>query len=120
MGIRRSTTPVVLKFGGELLEEPTRLAALAQALARLSRTTPLVIVHGGGREIDAALARVGIEKRQVDGLRITDEPTLDIVIGVLAGVINTRLVASLAALGVPAVGLTGADAGIGRRWILGA
>ena len=114
MGIRRSTTPVVLKFGGELLEEPTRLAALAQALARLSRTTPLVIVHGGGREIDAALARVGIEKRQVDGLRITDEPTLDIVIGVLAGVINTRLVASLAALGVPAVGLTGADAGIGR------
>ena len=114
MGIRRSTTPVVLKFGGELLEEPTGLAALAQALARLSRTTPLVIVHGGGREIDAALARVGIEKRQVDGLRITDEPTLDIVIGVLAGVINTRLVASLAALGVPAVGLTGADAGIGR------
>ena len=111
---RRSTAPVVVKFGGELLEEAPRLAALAAALARLSRTTPLVIVHGGGREIDAALARAGIEKRQVDGLRITDGPTLDIVIGVLAGVINTRLVASLAALGVPAVGLTGVDAGIGR------
>ena len=94
MAVRRSATPVVLKFGGELLEEPAQLAALAAALARLSRTTPLVIVHGGGREIDAALARAGIEKRQVDGLRITDEPTLDIVVGVLAGVINTRLVAS--------------------------
>jgi len=110
----RRSAPVVLKFGGELLEEPARVAALAAALAKLSRTTPLVIVHGGGREIDAALARAGIEKRQVDGLRITDEPTLDIVVGVLAGVINTRLVASLAAMGVPAVGLTGADAGIGR------
>ena len=75
---------------------------------------PLVIVHGGGREIDAALARAGIAKRQVDGLRITDEPTLDIVVGVLAGLINTRLVAALGAAGVRAVGLTGADAGVGR------
>ena len=102
-----STAPVVLKFGGELLEEPTRVAELASALARLAKSVPLVIVHGGGREIDAALARAGIEKRQVDGLRITDEPTLDIVVSVLAGLINTRLVAALGAAGVPAVGLTG-------------
>jgi acetylglutamate kinase len=108
-----STAPVVLKFGGELLEEPTRVAELASALARLAKSVPLVIVHGGGREIDAALARAGIEKRQVDGLRITDEPTLDIVVSVLAGLINTRLVAALGAAGVPAVGLTGADAGMG-------
>ena len=71
-------------------------------------------MHGGGREIDASLARVGIEKRQVDGLRITDEPTLEIVVSVLAGLVNTRFVAALGAAGVPAVGLTGADAGIGR------
>jgi acetylglutamate kinase len=113
MPTRRSTAPVVLKFGGELLEEPARVTALASALARLARAMPLVIVHGGGREIDAALARAGIEKRQVDGLRVTDEPTLDIVVGVLAGLINTRLVAALGAAGIPAVGLTGADAGIG-------
>jgi len=106
--------PVVVKFGGELVESPERIAALAASMARLSRTTPLVIVHGGGREIDASLARVGIEKRQVDGLRITDEPTLDIVVSVLAGLVNTRLVAALGAAGVRAVGLTGADAGIGR------
>ncbi|HEV3217058.1 MAG TPA: acetylglutamate kinase [Vicinamibacterales bacterium] len=113
MAGRSPAAPVVLKFGGELLEEPPRVGALASAVARLSRAMPLVIVHGGGREIDAALARAGIEKRQVDGLRVTDERTLDIVVSVLAGLINTRLVAALGAAGVPAVGLTGADAGIG-------
>jgi acetylglutamate kinase len=106
--------PVVLKFGGELLEDPQRVTALAATIAKLARKTPMVIVHGGGREIDASLARVGIEKRQVDGLRITDEPTLEIVVSVLAGLVNTRFVAALGAVGVPAVGLTGADAGIGR------
>ena len=106
--------PVVLKFGGELLEDSERIAALAATIATLNRKTPLVLVHGGGREIDASLARVGIEKRQVDGLRITDEPTLEIVVGVLAGLVNTRFVAALGAAGVSAVGLTGADAGIGR------
>lgn len=109
--------PVVLKFGGELLEDPQRVAALAAAIARLGRRKPpfpLVVVHGGGREIDASLARMGIEKRQVDGLRITDEPTLDVVVSVLAGLVNTRFVAALGAAGVAAVGLTGADAGIGR------
>src|SRR5688572_20815467 len=108
------SAPVVLKFGGELLEDPQRLAALASTIAKLARKTPLVVVHGGGREIDASLARVGIEKRQVDGLRITDGPTLEIVVSVLAGLVNTRFVAALAAAGVPAVGLTGVDAGIGR------
>ncbi len=110
-------TPVVVKFGGELLEDPQRVAALASTIAKLVRKkplVPLVIVHGGGREIDASLARVGIEKRQVDGLRITDEPTLDIVVSVLAGLVNTRFVAVLGAAGVQAVGLTGADAGVGR------
>lgn len=108
------SAPVVLKFGGELLEDSQRVAALASTMARLSRKTPIVIVHGGGREIDAALARAGIEKRQVDGLRITDEPTLDIVVGVLAGLVNTRFVAALCAAGVQAVGLTGADAALTR------
>ena len=107
-------TPVVLKLGGELLEDPQRVAALASTIRKLSRKMPIVVVHGGGREIDASLARVGIEKRQVDGLRITDEPTLDIVVSVLAGLVNTRFVALLGAAGVQAVGLTGADAGVAR------
>ncbi|HEV3141282.1 MAG TPA: acetylglutamate kinase, partial [Vicinamibacterales bacterium] len=82
-----------------------------QAIAR--DASPLVIIHGGGREIDAALKTAGIEKKQVDGLRITDDATLDVAVAVLAGAVNTRVVAALGAAGVAAVGLTGADAKIG-------
>jgi acetylglutamate kinase len=104
---------VLLKLGGELLEDAGRVEALSAAIARLSEATPLVVVHGGGREIDGALARAGIEKRQVDGLRITDDATLEVVVSVLAGLINTRLVAALTAAGASAIGLTGVDAGLG-------
>jgi acetylglutamate kinase len=106
--------PVVLKFGGELLEDPARMSAVVAAIAQIAATgTPLAIVHGGGKEIDAALKTAGIEKRQVEGLRITDEPTLAVVVSVLAGAVNTRLVAALSAAGVAAVGLTGADGACG-------
>lgn len=102
--------PLVVKFGGELLENRARLAEVVAGVAAIARAAaPLIIVHGGGREIDAALNAAGIEKRQVDGLRVTDEPTLDVVVAVLAGAVNTRVVAALNAAGVPAVGLTGAD-----------
>ena len=135
------TRPVVLKFGGELLENGANgangacgdrgdgredtsaggqlahaVAAVAAILA--SRPAPdivhggLVIVHGGGRAIDAALKGAGLEKRQVDGLRITDAATLDVVVSVLRAV-NLRFVSALNAAGVPAVGLTGADAHCG-------
>jgi acetylglutamate kinase len=106
--------PVVVKFGGELLESPAGLEAIASTAARAAALgVSLVIVHGGGREIDAALEAAGIPKRQVDGLRVTDEATLQVVVGVLAGTINTRLVAALVTAGVAAVGLTGADAACG-------
>lgn len=105
---------VVLKFGGELLEDRSRLATVVSAVARAAKQgMPLVIVHGGGKEIDAALKGAGIDKRQVDGLRITDDATLEIVVAVLAGAVNTRFVAALVAAGVRAVGLTGADAACG-------
>ncbi len=104
------TRPLVLKCGGELLEDRGHLQTVVAAVAAIASREPLVVVHGGGREIDAALKAAGIEKRQVDGLRITDAATLDIVVAVLAGAINTRLVAALNAAGVAAVGLTGADA----------
>ena len=72
----------------------------------------VVVVHGGGREVDADLARLGIPKRTIDGVRITDAATLDIVLGVLAGRVNTRLVAAIGAAGASAIGLTGVDAGL--------
>ena len=106
---------MVLKIGGELLEDRSTLAAVVAVVGRTihATTDSLVIVHGGGREIDAALKAAGIEKRQVDGLRITDAATLDIVVPVLAGAVNTRLVAALASAGVAAVGLTGIDGSCG-------
>jgi acetylglutamate kinase len=105
--------PLVLKFGGELLENPERLHPIVTAIREIAVSTPLVVVHGGGREIDAALKAAGIENRQVEGLRITDDPTLTVVVSVLAGLVNTRLVAALTAAGVAAVGLTGADGACG-------
>ena len=104
--------PIVLKLGGELLEQPGDLKRLAGRITRLADRTPLVVVHGGGREIDAALATAGIPKRQVDGLRVTDARTLDVVVAVLAGAINTKLVAALRGAGALPVGLTGADASV--------
>lgn len=102
----------VLKLGGELLEGDQRLTAIAKAIKSSAKKVRLVVVHGGGREIDAALAQVGIPKRQVDGLRVTDADTLNIVVSVLAGSINTKFVAAINAVGGKAVGLTGADAGV--------
>jgi len=102
----------VLKLGGELIENEQRLKALGRAIKNAATKARLVIVHGGGREIDAALAQVGIPKRQVDGLRVTDADTLNIVVSVLAGSINTKFVAAINAAGGKAVGLTGADSGV--------
>jgi acetylglutamate kinase len=106
-------SPLVLKFGGELLEDAAQLESVVASVARiLSSRSPVVIVHGGGKEIDAGLAAAGIAKRQVDGLRFTDEATLEVVVSVL-GVVNTRFVAALNMADVAAVGLTGADGSCG-------
>ncbi len=104
--------PLVLKLGGELLEQPADLQHVADGIAALASRTPVVVVHGGGKEIDAALAVAGIPKQQVDGLRVTDARTLDVVVAVLAGAINTRLVAAVRKSGGKPVGLTGADASV--------
>jgi acetylglutamate kinase len=113
----RSIEPLmitVLKLGGELLEDPAALAGAAAAIVRLSNAGPLVVVHGGGRAIDAELRARGREPRFVDGLRVTDADALDAVVCILAGRTNTALVAAVGNAGARAVGLTGADAQLGR------
>ena len=82
-----------LKLGGELLEPGAGLEAVLTSIAALAGRGPLAIVHGGGREIDAETARRGVPKQAVEGLRITDAATLEAVVAVLAGTVNTRLVA---------------------------
>lgn len=104
----------VLKLGGELIETMESRSRMAAQIAALASQSQLIVVHGGGKAIDAELARRGIAPKKVDGLRITDADTLDAVIAVLAGSANTALVASLVSHNVKAVGLTGVDAGCGR------
>lgn len=77
-------------------------------------TEPVIIVHGGGREISALQTQLGIEPRYVDGVRITDKASLNVVEMTLCGTVNKRLVRYLLAAGVDALGLCGADRAIIR------
>jgi len=108
-----SAHTVLLKLGGELLEDAAAMRAAAAGVAALAAAGPVAVVHGGGRAIDADLKARGRAPRFVDGLRVTDDDTLATVVAVLAGQINTAFVAALGAAGVKAVGLTGADASLG-------
>lgn len=103
----------ILKLGGELLEDAAAMRIAAEGIERLADAGPVAVIHGGGRAIDADLRARGKAPQFVDGLRVTDGDTLETVIAVLAGRINTAFVAALIARGVKAVGLTGADAAIG-------
>jgi len=99
--------PTVIKLGGSTLgAHDTSLRDIAAARRE---GQPVVVVHGGGATISAWLARAGIEARFVRGLRVTDAASLEIVVAVLAGLVNKTLVAELSALGAPAIGLSGAD-----------
>jgi len=109
----------LLKLGGELLEDAAAIHSIVPAILRLAQRGPLVVVHGGGRAIDAELRARGDEPRFVDGLRVTDAAALDAVVCVLAGRNNTALVAAIGAAGGRAVGLTGADGFVGRAALAG-
>jgi acetylglutamate kinase len=102
----------VVKLGGSLLETPALREAALAAIARSRRGgMALVVVHGGGKKVDATLGALGIAKRTHAGLRVTDALTLEVVTGVLAGVVNKGLVADLATRGVAAAGVSGVDGG---------
>jgi len=102
----------VIKLGGSLLEDAgRRQAALTKIVARWNAGESIVLVHGGGKHIDAALAAAGIPKRTHAGLRITDDATLQIVVSVLGGSVNKMLVSELTKLGVRAAGISGCDGG---------
>jgi acetylglutamate kinase len=101
---------ILIKLGGSLLDDAARReAALRAIVARWNAGQDVVLVHGGGKHIDAALAKLGIAKKTHAGLRVTDAATLEVVVSVLAGTVNKMLVSELAKLGVRAAGLSGAD-----------
>jgi acetylglutamate kinase len=104
--------PVVIKLGGRALELPGALSQMSDELRELGRAA--VIVHGGGGEVSAWCAKLGLEPRFSDGLRVTDADTLEVAAAVLAGLANKRLVAALRSRGVDALGLAALDAGLAR------
>lgn len=97
----------VIKVGGQIVEEPSSLQALLASFASLPGAK--VLVHGGGRRATKVAAALGIETKMVDGRRVTDADMLQVVTMVYGGLVNKNIVASLQALGVNAIGLTGAD-----------
>lgn len=101
---------VVVKYGGNAMTNETLKQAVMKDIVLLSLVgIKVVLVHGGGPEINAMLKKVGKESKFVNGLRYTDEETVDIVQQVLAGKVNKDLVQLLNAQGGKAVGLCGLD-----------
>ena len=104
---------VVIKYGGHAMEDPQLAELFAQdvVLMRLVGMNP-VVVHGGGPQISDLMRRLGKEPEFVDGLRVTDAETVDIVRMALVGKVNREIVASVNRHGSYAVGLSGEDAGL--------
>ena len=101
---------VLVKIGGSTLGAQDTAIADVAALAKQGRRP--IVVHGGGAMISDWLARLGVRAEFVDGLRVTDEASLEVVAGVLAGAVNKRLVQQLTAAGALASGISGADGGL--------
>jgi acetylglutamate kinase len=106
---------VVVKIGGQALDDPDLASVVAEDLALLSLVgIRLVVVHGGGPQVSEAMSVAGIEPRFIGGLRVTDEASMDLVRQVLVGSINSDLVGRLSVAGLEAVGLSGEDGGLLR------
>jgi len=102
----------VYKLGGPALEDPGLLPALAAEL-RAARGR-VVVVHGGGRQVERELNARGLESRFIGGRRATSPEAMEVVEMVLSGVVNKALAAGLSASGLPAIGLSGRDASLLR------
>ncbi len=108
---RRKT--IVVKFGGNAMvdEELKRSFARDIVLMKLVGFNP-VVVHGGGPQIGGLLEKIGKESKFVDGMRVTDRETMDVVEMVLGGLVNKEIVSLINQVGGKAVGLTGKDGGL--------
>jgi acetylglutamate kinase len=106
---------IVIKFGGAAMTDRSAAEILGAQLRELqSGGYQIVLVHGGGPEIDHWLGRLGIEVKKIRGLRVTDPPTMDVVEMVLAGRVNKSLVSIVGQSGGKGVGLSLRDGGLAR------
>jgi len=107
--------PFLVKLGGEILEDPALRRSVCQQLALLwSFSIPLVIVHGGGSALDALCAEMGLATTKVAGRRVTSPAVLDAARMAFKGRVQMDLIAALETAGLPAVGISGQDAGLIR------
>lgn len=100
----------VVKIGGNVIDNADALARFIDDFAKLP--APKILIHGGGKLATRLSEKLEIEIKMIDGRRVTDRQTLDIVTMVYAGLINKQIVAGLQAAGCNAIGLSGADANV--------
>ncbi len=105
--MERKEKLTIIKVGGKIVEEADTLSRLLTDFAAIPGYK--LLVHGGGRSATKIAAQLGIESTMVNGRRVTDAETLKVVTMVYGGLVNKNIVAGLQALGVNAIGLTGAD-----------
>ena len=104
---------VVIKYGGNAMVDEELKSSFAQDIVLLKQVgVNPVIVHGGGPQIGQLLERIGKESRFIEGMRVTDSETMDIVQMVLGGLVNKEIVSLINKHGGRAVGLTGKDGGL--------
>jgi acetylglutamate kinase len=102
---------ILVKIAGALLEHDEHVQKIARQIAELAREGhELLVVHGGGKTFTATLARLGIESRFVNGLRVTDSETRDVAVMVFGGLLNKKLAGAISLSGQPAVGISAPDA----------
>lgn len=103
----------VIKAGGEVFADPAMTSALMEQVGILHQVgIRVVLIHGGGPQSTELASALGLDTTFVDGRRVTDEDSLDVATMILNGQINTRILASCRDLGIPAVGISGVDAGL--------
>jgi len=100
---------IVIKMGGSTLDSENILAEFAEAVGLAPREHHLVVVHGGGKDIGRQLSRMGREFSFIEGLRVTDDETIDQVEMVLSGLVNKWITRALTKTGLRAAGVSGTD-----------
>lgn len=98
----------IVKIGGNIIEDAAALSAFLKLFANLEGKK--ILVHGGGKRATQVASKLGIASKMVNGRRITDAETLEVITMVYGGLVNKNIVAQLQALDINAIGLTGADA----------
>lgn len=103
----------VVKAGGGVFGDPAATRALVEQIAVLhSLGIRVVFVHGGGPQLTEVTEKLGVPTQMIEGRRVTDAQSIDATAMVLSGLINTRILAACRELGVPALGISGVDAGL--------